>query len=84
MPSRAVDQADVMESRRHALQDCLARLRSTDREIIRACYGDTRTTIKDAAETLGRPANTVYKATARIRRALHACISRRLASESRP
>lgn len=84
LAEQAVDQAEVLEARRHALQECLAGLRRTDGEIIRACYGDTHTTIKDAAERLGRPANTVYKAMARIRRVLHACISRRLASEGRP
>ncbi|MEN0111632.1 MAG: sigma-70 family RNA polymerase sigma factor [Planctomycetota bacterium] len=81
LADQAVDHAEPLEDRRHALHECLATLRDSDREIVRACYGDARTSIKDAAERLGRPANTVYKAVARIRRVLHECITRRLRSE---
>ena len=36
---------------------------------------------KEAAEQLGRPAGTVYKALTRIRRALFKCIERTLSAE---
>ncbi|TWT48591.1 sigma-70 family RNA polymerase sigma factor [Botrimarina hoheduenensis] len=81
LAEEAIDNAGVLETRRHALHDCVSRLAADDREVVRACYGDSRTTIKEAAERLGRPANSLYKAMARIRRALHDCITRRLRAE---
>jgi RNA polymerase sigma-70 factor, ECF subfamily len=77
----AVDRVDLLESRRDALQGCLDKLPDGDRQLVRHCYGDTRSTFKTAAEELGRPANTVYKALNRIRRALYNCIERALAVE---
>jgi RNA polymerase sigma-70 factor (ECF subfamily) len=81
LAEEAVDQADLLDARRAALHACLERLGASDRELVRACYGDARTSIKSAAERLRRPANTVYKAMNRIRRVLHDCINRRLSSE---
>jgi RNA polymerase sigma-70 factor (ECF subfamily) len=77
----AVDRVDLLESRRDALRLCLERLSSTDRQLLRHCYGDTRVTFKTAAQDLGRPVNTVYKALNRIRRVLYQCIERRLSVE---
>lgn len=77
----AVERADLLESRRAALGNCLEKLTPNDRQLVRSCYGDTRTNFKSAAENLGRPANTVYKALNRIRRALHECIDRTLSVE---
>jgi RNA polymerase sigma-70 factor, ECF subfamily len=66
--------AEELESRRAALQACVAKLRPTDQKIVRYCYGPQATTAKDAARHLGRPVNTVYKALIRIRRSLFECI----------
>lgn len=77
----AVERVDLLESRRDALRGCLDKLPDTDRQLVRCCYGDSRVSFKTAAERLGRPANTVYKALNRIRRALHQCIERTLAVE---
>lgn len=77
----AVDRADLLESRRDALGRCLEKLATKDRQLVRSCYGDTRASFKTAAEDLGRPANTVYKALNRIRRALYDCIERTLSIE---
>jgi RNA polymerase sigma-70 factor, ECF subfamily len=77
----AVERADLLESRRDALRGCLEKLPDTDRQLVGCCYGDSRTSFKTAAELLGRPVNTVYKALNRIRRALHDCIERTLAVE---
>ena len=81
LAEEAIENADLLEARRHALHDCVGRLTPSDREVVRECYADSRTTIKAAAERLNRPANTMYKAMARIRRALHDCITRRLRTE---
>ena len=81
LAEEAVEKADLLESRRHALHDCLGRLSPSDRDLVRLCYSDSKTSIKEAAALLDRPANTAYKALNRIRRALHDCITRRIASE---
>jgi RNA polymerase sigma-70 factor, ECF subfamily len=77
----AVQRADLLEYRRDALRRCLEKLSASDRQIVGQCYGDSRQTFKAAAERLGRPVNTVYKALNRIRRGLYQCIERTLAVE---
>jgi RNA polymerase sigma-70 factor (ECF subfamily) len=72
-----------LELRREALRHCLGKLRRIDRQIIHQCYGPESTTAKDAADRLGRPANTLYKALIRIRRALFECIERTLKASER-
>ncbi len=81
LAEEAIEQADLLESRRHALHQCLQKLSPSDQELVRVCYSDRYETIKDAAQATGRPLNTVYKALNRIRRSLHDCISRRLSAE---
>ncbi|MFO0791268.1 MAG: sigma-70 family RNA polymerase sigma factor [Pirellulales bacterium] len=80
----AVERADLLESRRDALHHCLEKLPAKDRQLVRSCYGDAQTTFKTAAEDLGRPVNTVYKALNRIRRSLHDCIDRTISVEGSP
>lgn len=66
--------ADELDRRRSVLDQCLGKLRASDRQIIRHCYGPNATTTKDAADRLRRPVNTLYKALNRIRRALLECV----------
>lgn len=77
----AVERAGLLESRRDALRNCLEKLSQTDRQLVQQCYSDSRVTIKRAALAMGRPANTVYKALNRIRKALYECIERTLSVE---
>jgi RNA polymerase sigma-70 factor (ECF subfamily) len=77
----AVERVDLLESRRDALRGCLQKLSETDQHLVEQCYGDSRQTFKRAADELGRPVNTVYKALIRIRRVLYECIERTLAVE---
>jgi RNA polymerase sigma-70 factor, ECF subfamily len=77
----AVDRADLLESRRDALGRCLEKLHQKDRQLVSHCYSDTRSSFKTAAEVLGRPANTVYKALNRIRKSLYDCIERTISVE---
>lgn len=77
----AVGRADLFEVRREALRNCLGRLTPSDRQIVQQCYDHESRSFKSAAERLGRPANTVYKALNRIRRMLHRCIDQKLATE---
>lgn len=81
LSAEALDRSDVLEARRLALHGCLQKLPPSDRLIVEQCYAGGRGTIREAAIRLGRPANTVYKALNRIRRALHTCIDRQLLLE---
>lgn len=65
-----------LEWRREQLAECIEKLRMSDRRILQQCYGPDSTTIRDAAEALRRPANTLYKALNRIRRTLQECVSK--------
>lgn len=73
-------QPELIEMRGEALATCLQKLGRSDRRLIDHRYGQGVTAIQTATD-LGRPTSTVYKALARIRRALRACITRRLAEE---
>lgn len=68
--------------RSEALEKCLQRLPTSDRELVNLCYGNDRK-IKDIAEHEGRSAGAVYTALCRIRRALLACIERTIQAEAR-
>jgi RNA polymerase sigma-70 factor (ECF subfamily) len=67
--------AEELERRRTALEQCVRKLRPSDRQIIRHCYGPKATTTKAAADRLHRPVNTLYKALQRIRRSLMDCVN---------
>jgi len=77
----AIHRADLFEYRREALQRCLIKLSPSDRLLVQQCYQGQKVNFRNAAQRLGRPANTVYKALNRIRRLLHECIDRTLATE---
>jgi RNA polymerase sigma-70 factor (ECF subfamily) len=74
--------AEELDRQRAALDGCMRKLRASDRQIIRHCYGPNATTTKEAAERLHRPVNTLYKALNRIRRTLMECVQRFVAEES--
>lgn len=72
---------EELDRRRSVLDRCLRKLRASDRQIIRHCYGPKSTTTKEAAERLHRPVNTLYKALNRIRRTLMECVHLEVAEE---
>lgn len=74
---------DMLREQREALGPCLEKLPERDRQLVELRYGGKKTTSKEVAEQLGRPRVTVYKALARIRRALYECIERTLAPDRR-
>jgi RNA polymerase sigma-70 factor, ECF subfamily len=71
---------DVVAQESLLQDECLQRLRSRDRELIRQRYAAGESG-KHLAETIGRPANSVYQSLGRIRRTLLECIQRRMAAE---
>lgn len=83
---RVIAQAPALtsqvEERRDALEDCLEKLTVPDRELIRRRY-ESSAPIQVLAEELGRSVDAVYKAVARIRRALHECVQRAMIAEGR-
>lgn len=84
LATTAAERADLFDFRRDALRGCLGKLSDEDRRLIETCYADSSATFKTAAQHIGRPVNTVYKALNRIRRVLHQCIERTLAAEGMP
>lgn len=76
----ALERSDELEERRSALVECIAKLRTSDRELIEQRYAPGEKA-KDVAAHIGRPANSVYQSLGRIRRVLLDCIQRRLAKE---
>lgn len=74
--------ADLLQARLTALQDCKERLGEDDRSLVNACYGSERN-LRQTAEMLGRSPKSVYDAIGRIRSALMKCIKARLAERER-
>ncbi len=68
-------QTDVLNDQQDALFECLDLLRPADRQLIELSYSPD-TVLKDVAQRLGRPANSVYKSLGRIRRWLMECVQR--------
>jgi RNA polymerase sigma-70 factor, ECF subfamily len=72
------DAAEFHASRRlNAVQNCVAKLSAQDQQLIQLRYHGG-TTIKGAAEQLGRPVQGLYKAMTRVHTTLAECIQRAL------
>jgi RNA polymerase sigma-70 factor, ECF subfamily len=67
------EMSDELEVEQQRLEKCLEQLAADDRLLILRRYAAGETG-KSVAEHLGRPANSVYKSIARIRRQLLKCI----------
>jgi RNA polymerase sigma-70 factor (ECF subfamily) len=76
----AVEQAAALQldERREALAACIEKLSARDRDLLARRFAEGATTQSTAAQ-VGRSADAVYKALARIRQALFDCVSRTLA-----
>ncbi len=72
----AATEIDVLETRRRALEECLAELPEQSRDLVAACYA-AGNTIKSVAEQLGRPVKRVYKTLERVRQTLFDCVQRK-------
>ena len=71
---------DELDERRQALDECLKKLRTRDRELIDLCYR-TSESVKTISAEIGRPVDAVYHSLGRIRRTLLGCIDRNLAGK---
>jgi len=77
----ALEQADALQldERREALAGCLGKLTERDRGLLAARFAEGAT-VQTTAVQVGRSADAVYKALARIRQALFECVTRTLAT----
>lgn len=71
-----------LDERREALAGCIDKLSPRDRELLTCRYAEGATTQSTAAQ-VGRSADAVYKALAKIRQALFNCVTRALTQEGR-
>ena len=69
---------DSLDAEYHTLAECFAELRAEDREMIQQRYQPGGSPRKIAATT-GYPIKRIYKRLDRIRKALRACITRKMA-----
>jgi RNA polymerase sigma-70 factor, ECF subfamily len=75
----AVEQAGPLQldERREALYGCIEKLTARDRELL-ACRFAAGATTQSTAARVGRSVDAVYKALAKVRRALFECVNRAL------
>ena len=69
--------AERLAAERAALHKCVEKLVPDERDLLAQAYA-TGTTVQQIAERIGKSANSLYKQLNRIRRRLHACITKRL------
>ncbi|MCG8584983.1 MAG: sigma-70 family RNA polymerase sigma factor [Pirellulales bacterium] len=75
--------AEHLPEVRVALAGCMDKLKPADLEVVRLCYSPD-VTVREAAEQLGRPLDTIKSVLKRARRQLYECIRTTLAKEERP
>lgn len=82
--SEAFDELDAefLQARLDALQDCKRRLDEKDARLVDACYG-SGLTFRQTANSLGRTPKSIYDALGRIRGFLMKCIEAKLAEKER-
>lgn len=71
---------DSLDERLKALSKCRQKLSEIDQGLLAKCYSSANS-IRNVAEQIGRPVESVYSSLSRIRKALHDCIQRSLAME---
>jgi len=76
----APQRAGLLEARRQALLECLAKLSQADRQLVTCRYQPEANT-RQLAEAVGRSVQGTRRALHRIRTALAACVERTLARE---
>ena len=73
---------DLLEARREAMRRCADCLNPSDRELLDLRYIPSAT-IKEVAQRLGRPANSVCQSLSRIRQALWDCINEEMIADEK-
>jgi RNA polymerase sigma-70 factor, ECF subfamily len=76
------DEADWLEERSRALDDCLAKLPERHRALLRSRYTERRS-VEEIGQEVDRSADAVYRGLSRIRRTLYDCVTRSLSRGDR-
>ncbi len=79
--SRTSELAESLDERQWALDQCLAKLKPEQRQMLRLRYEEDGS-VETVAQAMGRTADAVYKALARIRKSLSDCVNRALKVQS--
>ena len=74
--------ADVLDARLAFLNDCMKKLPTGDRKLLRLRYADGATT-KRVADSLGRSVQAIYRALVRVHEALFRCIDQSMKEDGR-
>lgn len=80
LAKEAINLSDESSSRQEALEECLSRLNSSDRDLLQARYYHQRPP-KQIASMQSRSVDSVYRALSRIHNLLLNCVQRHLARE---
>jgi RNA polymerase sigma-70 factor, ECF subfamily len=83
--SIVAEEATVLQlnERHEALARCLGKLSQRDRDLLARRFKEGATP-RSIAKSVGRSIDAVYKALAKVRKALYDCVERTLAAEGRP
>ena len=74
------EEEDYLEEQRHALAECLEKLKPDQRALLRECYEDGNT-MKEVARVQRRSLDALYKSIQRLRASLLKCVERVVAKE---
>lgn len=77
LAGQLLEETQLFEFRREALDQCVQRLPADDRRVVELRYQDG-STLSDVTLALGSSARSVQRTMARVRRVLHRCISAKL------
>ena len=72
---------DALEEQRHALAECLKKLKPEQRRLLRDCYESDKT-MKEVAEIQNRSLEALYKVMQRLRAVLLECVERVIRKEA--
>jgi RNA polymerase sigma-70 factor (ECF subfamily) len=76
-----LSQAEELETRAEALEQCMQNLRPGDRDLVEMSYR-SNVFLNEVARTLNCPVDTIYKKLRRIRAILYECVNKRLSMEA--
>lgn len=75
------EEEDYLEAHRHALAECLKKLKPEQRSLLRDCYEEGKT-MKEVAQQQSRSLDALYKIMQRLRSSLLQCVERVIHKEA--
>jgi RNA polymerase sigma-70 factor (ECF subfamily) len=77
LTNQMLEDTELFEFRREALDQCIEKLPSNDRQVVELRFKDG-SSLTDLTQQLGSSARSIQRTMARVRRMLHRCISAKL------